>query len=172
MWSNFYKNRINNSYSNHIRTHYSLFLEEIEKRINTNSKVLEIGCGIGSITKLLKPKSKYLISDINQQMLNLSFLNTKRKGFIYDIKTPLNSKVDLIHSHGVLEHFSDTEIYSIIKNQLNCTKNLIHYVPSNKYKTKSFGDENLWSKEEWEKICNPNKIIEFNNKYDLMLIWE
>jgi len=170
-WENFYKNRLNIDYFNHIKKHYKTFIKEIENSINENSKVLEIGCGIGSITRALNKSADYHISDKDSDMLKLSQLNTNIDGFVYDILEELKMRFDVVHSHGVLEHFNKEDVNKIIKNQLKIAKTLIHYVPSNKYKEQSFGDENLLNKEEWKRICEPNEIKEFNNNHDLILIW-
>ncbi|OQY10304.1 MAG: hypothetical protein B6I28_01270 [Fusobacteriia bacterium 4572_132] len=173
-WYNFYKDRLNISYNKHIEKKYSLFIKEIEKLINPNSTILEMGSGIGSITKILNKRKKgnFLISDINKNMLKLSNQNLKSiPSFIFDIKNHLYKKVDIIHCHGVLEHFDNTDIQKIIKNQLKSCTHLIHYVPSNKYKIQSFGDERLLSKEEWFNLIKPKEIIAFNNNYDLILKW-
>lgn len=75
------------------------------------------------------------------------------------------------HSHGVLEHFNDVEIRDIIKLQREQYETLIHYVPSYLYRTPSFGDERLMTPENWQEICQPDEIIEFNGGYDLILKW-
>lgn len=176
MWHNFYKNRIGESYTYYISKQYSPFIEEIKKRINPQSKVLEMGCGIGSVTKILSDliNASYYISDISQEMISLSILNLKGRTFNHlrwNIKKEFKEKVAIIHSHGVLEHFNDRDIKQIITNQLKCCKNLLHYVPSNKYNYKSFGDERLLSKNKWKELVRPKEIIEFNNGYDLILRW-
>ena len=111
-WANFYKNRLNKEYFSYIQKHYKPFIEEIGKHLNSNSKVLEIGCGIGSITKALirKYDGCFNISDKDIQMLELSKLNTGIQGFAHNILNNMESKYDIIHSHGVLEHFSEEEI--------------------------------------------------------------
>lgn len=48
----------------------------------------------------------------------------------------------------------------------------IHYVPSSKYEKPSFGDERLMTPAEWVAIAAPTSIVEFNDGYDLALIWE
>ena len=166
-WKEFYKNRLNDNYFSHVKNQYRKFIDEVENTFNTNDIVMEVGCGIGSITKALieRKKAKYFLSDVNEEMLKLTEKNVCRKGMNYNILDKLPFHVDVIHSHGVLEHFEPEEVKKIINNQRAVCRKLVHYVPSNKYDYKSFGDEMLLSKEEWKKIICPYEIKEFNNGY-------
>jgi len=174
LWTEFYRSRIGKSYSSYIATAYEPFLDLLEIFSKGAETILEVGCGIGSISKLLKQKGiQCLASDVSLDMLRLTEINVPQlKLFQYDIRHTSARNFDVIHSHGVLEHFKHTAIKRIIENQTKVCKKILHYVPSDKYSYKSFGDENLWSKEEWQDIANPNKIVEFNSGKDLCLIWE
>ena len=176
-WYDFYKHRVNISYLLHVETKYAVFIDAIMKMLKPNDLVLEAGCGIGNISKILYqrlPTCNYLLYDNSHKILDLckDNIGTNVGVTYYNILKELpDVKIDLIHSHGVLEHFNDKEIITIIKNQLKVSDTLLHYVPSNKYKSPSFGDERLLSKEGWKALINPNEIIEFNNGYDLILKW-
>jgi trans-aconitate methyltransferase len=184
-WSAFYKDRMNTSYENYLRERYAPFINEIVKR--PYKIIAEYGCGPGFITKIIQndyPRQNvtYYLHDNDADILRLAQHNLYDKSNVGNIfikynditKTPmlLPRKVDIIHSHGVLEHFDNESIANIIALQRNNAKTLIHYVPSNKYTTPSFGDERLMSPSEWQDICNPTKIVEFNDGFDLVLIWE
>jgi len=71
---------------------------------------------------------------------------------------------DLVFSHGVLEHFSDEEIVTLLNIQLKISKNLIFSVPSNYLSDKDryFGNERFMSMKKWKEIINntQGKIIE------------
>ncbi len=176
-WLDFYTVRNNKSYYNHIRDKYSPFIDKISECILANNyqTIVELGCGIGSITRSLIerfPTKIYDVVDKDKEMLNLcisnlSYLSTIQFWKADILKTSFGG--DIIHSHGVLEHFSDSQIRKIISLQKG--KTLLHYVPSNKYDNPSFGDERLMSPEQWEKICSPDETIEFNDGYDLILKW-
>lgn len=176
-WYDFYKNKCNESYYNYICVQYKDFINEIYNNMKPFMNIGEFGCGIGNITKVLmcvQPNNNYtlidnsnLILDLVEQHLDTLHINID----CWDILNKYPAKFDLIHSHGVLEHFEDYEIHKILENQKSIAPLLIHYVPSNKYEYKSFGDERLLSKEEWKEKFSPSEIIEFNDGYDLILKW-
>ena len=170
-WLNFYKDKQNDRYLEYINTKYSPFLSLLQKEIKKAStkKIMEIGCGLGSITKLLTTNKETIVVDKNESLMN--FIDLKAKKVVRDITKPFIEKVDLIHSHGLLEHLSDLQIKQTIREELKCSSLLVHYVPSNKYTNKSFGDERLLTPKQWKEICSPSNIIEFNNGLDLILIW-
>lgn len=173
-WYDFYKDRVNNiSYEEYFKKRYALFLNMLSENMNGN--VLEVGCGTSLVTKLVyKNGVSFNILDNDCNMFSLSNKTLQKRlvsRYYGDIRKGFINRYGLIYSHGVLEHFSPAEIRSIIEKQLRVCDRLIHYVPSDKYTYKSFGDELLISKEEWKNICNPDNIIEFNNGYDLILIW-
>lgn len=88
----------------------------------------------------------------------------------YTYFSDINRYSDLVITHGVLEHFSKEIIKDNILETLNNDLRIgghIHYVPTNEYSTKSFGDENLWSVSEWLELTNPD--IAIKNGPDLFL---
>jgi cyclopropane fatty-acyl-phospholipid synthase-like methyltransferase len=176
-WYNFYKDRTNNkSYEKYFENKYKPFLNIIKQQLKSNSNNLEVGCGTSLVTKLIySNKSRYSVLDKDKEIMKLTNINLKYKivkRILQDIRQPIQNKYDVIYSHGVLEHFSKREIKQIVNNLKNNSKINVHYVPTNKYKIPSFGDELLISKKDWEKLTKPNSIIEFNNGYDLILIWK
>lgn len=203
-WSEFYKDRLNDKYQKHIETRYAPFINELTTTAKTleilgfHPIFVELGCGIGSITKAIQkqlPHSLHLLYDNDESMLcmahkNLNSLNTffHKKDLLNScIVSHINSKIGeyqskfnnkkiavIVHSHGVLEHFSDNDIRAILKDykqhrDFDKIKVLnFHYVPSHAYKTKSFGDERLLSPNYWANMfCKT--VIEFNSGYDLII---
>ncbi len=173
-WKEFYSNKLNKEYQYYIQTRYSPYINFLNQ-LKGNS-FLEIGCGISSITKLIYDKNKkFIISDKSSKMLHLSNINLKelkvQSKIINAIKF-IDNRVDVIHSHGMLEHLTPNQMKQSVECSLRQCKTLVHYVPSNKYNYKSFGDELLISPKEWGELVDPSEIIEFNNGFDLILIWE
>lgn len=177
-WYEFYNQKCNVKYYNYVHDKYNPFISKIIEEMHPRAKIAEFGCGMGNITKALmyvNQHANYTLIDNSNEMLDLAEQNLDTLNLnieCWDILTPYPERFDLIHSHGVLEHFSDDEIKQIIENQLSICNKLIHYVPSSKYNYQSYGDERLLSKSYWRKNFKPTNIIEFNDGYDLILIWE
>lgn len=175
-WFEFYKDRVNSqTYEEYFQKKYKPYLDYLTYHIRPQMKIGEFGCGTSLVTKLLwHNKCMFKVCDNNKGMLELTSMTLGDKHVekrLHDITQPITEKFDLIHSHGVLEHFEPYDIQKIITEQLKVCKHLVHYVPSSKYVKPSFGDEHLWTVEQWKKWIGVQKIVEFNNGFDLMLIW-
>lgn len=150
------------------------FLQEVRQALASNPCGLEVGGGTGLVSKLVyKPGVALACTDKNLRMLQLARKNISPRILLF--KHNIFSRVTLqdgvLFSHGVLEHFSTKQIKKI-RTRLStsgCTN--IHYVPTNKYKHKSFGDEHLWSYKKWVRLLRPNRYIMYNGGKDMVLIW-
>jgi trans-aconitate methyltransferase len=136
--------------------------------------VSEEGCGIATITKILyKPNTKYTLFDSSKEQLVLAKENIQHTNIKFlqgDIKTFSHQhKQELIYSHGVLEHFLPEEMEQILNRQKQQAKQVVHYVPTNIYKTKSFGDELLLPVSWWVHKLKPKEHLVFNSGKDLIL---
>jgi trans-aconitate methyltransferase len=178
-WFNFYKNRVNSSYLEYAEKRYDRMIQEIFEFVMYDSTIVEAGCGIGTITKIVRKHRDVdiICFDNDKDMLSLAKANLAEHKNIsivqHDILQPFGFKdADLVFSHGVLEHFTDDEIRQIISSQRQYAKYIMHYVPGNKYKVPSFGDERLLSKWQWIDISSPYKVIEFNEGFDYLLLFE
>jgi len=177
-WKEFYKRRLNDSYLSHLSSHYRPFIDEILERLEPNSSLAEVGCGMGNITKLIHRQMSGVTSvcmDRDRDMLQLTEINledSRTQIIKHDALDNFVGKFDLIHSHGVLEHLPIEGIKSVVKNQLQMSDKLVHYVPTREYVEKSFGDEKLMSEKEWIDLVGPTKTKTFNKGKDLILIWE
>lgn len=162
-WFNFYQKRVNSTYQDYFEVRYLPLIDTI---INLKPKtIIELGCGIGSLSKALVKKLDIDISgfDLCEKMVQLA--NTNLGVDFFYKEDILNSKSnELCVSHGVLEHFSDEAILTICKNHPNS----IHYVPLDKYKIPSFGDERLLPAQYWIDLLSPKEVILFNNDHDLI----
>ena len=168
-WSEYYLSRLGNSYKQYVAKRYKPFVDILN---NTGATTYaEFGCGIGTITCLIN-KGKHILIDRDLDILNLAEINTcYRHLYIQsNIKDIEINKVDVIHSHGVLEHLDNKTILDVVAKQKKSSKIGIHYVPTDKYTTKSFGDERLMSVETWCRLVKPKETILFNDDKDLILI--
>jgi hypothetical protein len=173
-------------YRSNLKRKYQPFLNLIIEGNPQN--LVEAGCGAGHITRLLLgelPTSTFTCWDFDLQMLalasnNLAEMEGRARTTVKRVDitargmgtSQSQERRTTIHSHGVLEHFNDRDIRRIISSQLSATNNLFHCVPSSKYGSRSFGDERLLSPEAWKRVCNPTRIVEFNQGFDLALIWQ
>lgn len=182
-WAEYYQNRVNSpEYIVYFVKKYRPFLTKIvELMPDRIHGVAEFGCGIATTSKILRHRYTQLYGyDICDEMIQLALENVGHDHNLlihkWDItkKFPQPRRYDLIHSHGVLEHFSDVEIETIFYHQTSYTDHIVHYVPSIGYDKPSFGDERLMPLEKWKEILSAwNVELEyFNQKQDLLISWK
>lgn len=176
-WKNYYQNRVGESYADYCAIRYKPLIQIIENF--KPATLTEEGCGIGTITKILhrnNPLRKYSISDLYDGQLELAKQNLNIKNLHItqnNILTANNkSKSDIVFSHGVLEHFGNSEIEDIIYRQKQfANKAVIHYVPLAGWEKPSFGDERLLPLAYWIEKFSPNVFEIFNDGKDCVLVW-
>lgn len=178
-WASFYEGREGEGYLAYAKERYKPFIGAINQRILPGDMVLEIGCGTGTITKALHDTRRlmavsYWASDIDPQMVKIShkrFELTPCAAFHLDAVNPRTDvEPNVVHSHGMLEHFDDDTIRQVIHN-FRHARVQVHYVPG-LYDEPTFGAERLLSVEQWEDICAPDQIIKFNDGLDYALVFE
>lgn len=175
-WGEFYRKRVNTSYQQFFELKYAPFLLYIKSQMKNEAYINDAGCGIGSVSKYLRrhiddETQRLIIIDNNLGMLELAKENLKSDIFIPPLVEAANLldynyEFPQLHiTHGVLEHFTNTEIKGILKR----LPNSIHYVPLDKYKIPSAGDERLLPAEYWIDTFKPSYSFTFNNGYDLCI---
>lgn len=177
-WSEFYSTRAHtySRYAEYAKIRYAPFITKILNRVVWNSSVAEIGCGMATITTILKgasPTLQYVATDLDREMLDIAKLHIPHGILLleHDAIYPLGTniaKFDVVHSHGLLEHFANEPIQQIIHSHRDAYQ--VHYVPG-LYDKPSFGDERLLSVDQWKKICSPDEIHTFNDDLDYALIF-
>lgn len=155
----------------------------VSKCISKYERLLLSSLGVIEEEDSIQEISKVIFSDISSDMLELCRLNngTQYNGDYLAGVPSFYSKEDItmpkyyepntvVITHGVLEHFCGDEVALIMETYDN--PNVIfqaHYVPTNKYKTPSFGDERLMSVDYWTNLVNPNYYIVDNEGKDLYM---
>lgn len=139
------------------------------------SAILEIGSGAAAISFSIAKRYniKIVTVDNNKEVLKKVKANAKKIGV--NIETvhadahhlPFeDDSFKVVFSQGVLEHFTDYDIKSIINEKIRVSSNSVFFsVPNNFYRKKDFGNERLMSKAEWEKVLSDYNIITSTNYY-------
>lgn len=187
-WAEFYADRIGDpGYRKYVSRQYQPFIdalmEEVRKGHSDKQTVLEVGCGMGTITHILQHRwarkyggwvPSFLASDIDQGMLDVARkqLGLRARLFHSDMRTDRWLKADIIHSHGTLEHLSDHDIYRTLEvHAATGARAAIHYVPGDLHREPSFGDERLLPLEWWVDKWDPDDAFAFNEGKDYCLTW-
>ena len=192
-WYEHYVDRMNARYLDYVRRKYGPFIDMVRELMpaTDSCRVAEIGCGAANVSRILQERvvagqrCQHVLVDVCPNMLGLAKRNmheasAEHIAILADAKRLPDSKdlkdLDVIHSHGVLEHFEDRHIARILHQQCVRAKHVIHYVPSHKYVEPSFGDERLMSAADWKDILSRYQlgdfeVREFNDGYDLALVW-
>jgi hypothetical protein len=182
-WADFYKDRMNDKYRRHVARKYGLLIDMVARMGRESEKIAEMGAGPGNISRHLAfalPNTKQILTDRCGHVLELARMNLSGMNAEFHLQDLLSDDYTavlrggaptVIHGHGVLEHFQDEEIRHIVARQSECAKYVLHYVPTNKYKEPSFGDERLMSPADWKRIAKPFYVEEFNDGHDLLLGW-
>lgn len=179
-WKSFYEGREGNDYLQYVKKRYAPYIDAIQSRIELFDLVLELGTGTGTITHALcddkdwsQHRPRIAASDIDDDMITIA--RNRLNGcdvavFKLDAKATIGPRADVVHSHGMLEHFDDDTINLIISNYRSARVQ-VHYV-TGLYDAPTFGDERLMSVDDWWRICKPSQIITFNEGLDYALIFE
>ncbi len=149
-------------------------LKRILKYSMKNKTILEAGCGSAANSIYLANNNRNVTCiDKDEEMLNLARKNSKlfknKPNFLKkDIFELNNGNFDVSFSHGVLEHYQDSEIIDLVNSQLKSAEYVVVSIPSNFFKQEQAinGDERFLSKGYWNKILNnTNGIIVENFSY-------
>ncbi len=179
-WGQMYQSRVGNSYPAYCRRQYLPFLSLIRQHIIGRCTIREEGCGVGTITKILAQdcdheKVKFFAFDYDETQVSHTRANLNSLPF--DVTVYQGSHfdhhgcVDVIHAHGVLEHFSDEEIRQVLMRQADEARVVIHYVPLEGWVSGSYGDERLLPLSHWVDAFTPDYYETFNGGRDVALMW-
>lgn len=189
-WGQYYSERIFKAGVEKYFAHKLNSCKELINLINSflkkyqNVKILEAGMGTGILSIYFSQKGvKTYAIDLDAEVIELSKRVSKelRTNIKYSkqsiIKTNFKDYSFLISfNHGVLEHFKDSEIIKIIKEQTRIAEFFIFCVPTanaNTRKSQYYGDERYLSPEHWQKIVNKSdvKIIKRINYGYKNMLW-
>ncbi len=127
-----------------------------------DKKVIEMGCGTGLMAGYLQKLGLDVVAlDLSRAVLKYAELLAKQSKIIspckYEQGDILNlqynkNTFDVSYSNGVLEHFDDEKIISILKQQMNISKYVIFGIPSTyfNFNEKMLGNERRLTLKEWK----------------------
>jgi trans-aconitate methyltransferase len=176
-WKTYYEGRIGTGYIDYASDRYKPFLMALKAFRGLCRVIREEGCGIGTMSILYERITGQAVQmfDKDEAMVslassNLSCNHSNGRVALGDIRCD-QAPVDLIFSHGVLEHFDERDIRRILSRQRRQARWVVHYVPTDQYTYKSFGDERLESADWWKRF-GPADWFTFSQGKDLVLIFE
>ena len=120
--------------------HYHLFTKIIKAGLKKNHKILEIGCGIGTLTKLIHRyiTNGYIVgADISSENIRLiteRFKNSKKCKFIVTDMSDFshNEKFDFIILPDVLEHIpieQHKNLFNILSTHIHENSKIVINIP-------------------------------------------
>lgn len=181
-WPEFYKGRLlSSAYLAYFEEHYRLFVNMVRHEIKPGDRVVEVGCGLATTTKIIhdnkseRPFSGFHCYDASPEMVQLARMNLEDACPVdlADCRVPTGCKPDIIHSHGLLEHMPDYDIQRTIDaHEADDVRVAIHYVPGERHGTPSRGDERLLPLRYWVDTFKPTGSWSFNDDTDYILLWK
>lgn len=137
-----------------------------------DTDVLELGAGTGLTSILLSKQGKRVVSlDIDYDVCSrLKGAVNKFNALVEIVRADAkslpfrNNAFGLSFSQGLLEHFSDSEITQILREQKRVATRLVVEVPSEKWlraptSTWFYGDERFLSLGAWKKLIKASQLL-------------
>lgn len=109
-----------------------IFVDVVCKDIKPGARILEAGCGSGAYLKLLKRKGFRSVGlDLSKASLHIAKKNCKNitGGDIFHL--PFKDKAfDVVFNQGVMEHFTNSEFFTALKEIARIARKVVIIVPS------------------------------------------
>lgn len=171
-WVQYFENSKQNLFSQAVN--YQLIISKVVEYTPKGGKILETGCGSGLSSILLSDMGFHVTAlDIDTNVVQ--YVKNKAAKYNIDIDVVKGSMLDLpyktedfdtVFHQGVLEHFTDDQIITALKQQKNVSKKIVFEVPNSRYGHKPYGDERLLKNSYWKELIHQSglKIVEMYGK--------
>jgi cyclopropane fatty-acyl-phospholipid synthase-like methyltransferase len=143
---------------------HRLFIERIMLEVADGGTILEAGCGLGFLSKLLADAGYDVTAgDLDEEVLasaraTVQFTQNPIKYRKLDLFTlsrdMAGQRFDAIVHSGVMEHFSDEQIVASLREQKAVSKKLVFKIPNGRTKMNAshFGNERFMPNSHWIKL--------------------
>jgi SAM-dependent methyltransferase len=142
----------------------------IKNTLPQGARILEVGTGTGAIGALLTKYGFDVVGiDIDPRMTQIAqqsfaLFGEFNKVFTMDAKDIVSrfgkNSFNCVITHGMLEHYKDSEIISHLKRQLEVASLAVCIVPmkamSLRYRSRGLGDERYLSSSYWKTLLKRN----------------
>lgn len=127
-----------------------------------SGRVLEVGAGTGSLSIFLSYLHPCVVStDLSRRLIRRCVRHNRRlhgrARFLamdaFHLSFP-DASFDVAFSQGFLEHFSEEESALLLEEQTRVARYVVISVPNRAYGVRDFGDERLWSRQQWEEFLS------------------
>ncbi len=143
------------------------------KHIPSRSRILEVGAGTAAISVLLARKGFDVTAlDSDSEIVSIArdcFRQCHVSGNIIEGSVSSLSKIfaprkfDYSISHGLMEHYSNNEIYKLLEQQFHVASKVIFIVPmspmNEKYRNRGIGNERYLTTDAWKKILSQGGYV-------------
>ncbi|OGB74261.1 hypothetical protein A2V68_00650 [candidate division Kazan bacterium RBG_13_50_9] len=129
-------------------------------------KVLEVGAGTGTMSIFLSHCGREVTTlDNDPAVLGLAQSakaafgghNQLVKGDAFKLPFAADS-FGLVFHQGLLEHFSNRDIHTLLQEHLRVAPVVVFSVPNSHYPQKDLGNERLMNKTAWERLLAPYRV--------------
>lgn len=131
----------------------------VEAGRRASAGVLEVGVGSGAQSAALSRMYRTVSVDNSSRIIAAARPNLDRFGPNVELVTgdafalPFrDDSFGVALSQGLFEHFSDSAIIGLLREQLRVSRSVVFSVPSDHYPRQDVGDERLMSPAEWKSI--------------------
>lgn len=163
-WGEVYAKPVSDAELRHLLKHHEAFFTAISERLPPGARILEVGAGSGATSlglSLMNPNLTVL--DINPAVIatarealegNEAALHIEwLVGDAFKLEG-LDSRYTAVVSQGFFEHFPNSEIHQLLRQQLSVADKVMFSVPSVYYPAQDVGDERLLSIGEWKQLLS------------------